>query len=219
MQHVDSFQYPALAWTREGQPFHPAPRCVGWRVFRCVTRGRPTLVYDAEGPLHLDLDCDFNALRECAGPGRYVLHQVDAGGSDVADAPAAYVTVPERESRPQANQNGQAAVQLALATQQQTIEVLSGLLTHLVNGTATLQKATAELLASGSDAVSIASGAGLPEHVAALMPKGDDAAKGGSGLEGLLNSPVVASALMGLAQAMQPPKPAPAPNPERKAES
>jgi hypothetical protein len=201
MPHVDSHQYPALAWSRDGQPFHPAPRCVGWRVYRCAGRGRPALVYEADGPLHLDLDCDFAALRECAGPGRYVLYQVDAGGTDIPDTPAAYVTIPDVAGRQQ-NTSEHGYVELALTTQQKTIDILSGLLTHFVEGTAALQRATAELLHSGTDAVSIASGAGLPEHVAALLPNGEQK---NQGLDGLLSSPVVASALMGLAQALKPP--------------
>lgn len=208
--HADSHRYPALAWNRDGQPFHPAPQCAGWRVYRLAGRGRPTLVYGREGPLHLDVDCDFEALRKCAGPGKYVLHQVDAGGSDIPEAPVAHVLITEQPEAEQAKREHD-YVALALQTQESTIAVLRELLIHLVNGTANLQKATAELLHSGTDAMSIASGAGLPEHIAALLPEA--MRRNGSGLDALLNSPMVASALMGLAQALKPAEPAAASQP------
>ena len=202
---VDTHRYPALAWNRDGQPFHPAPQCVGWRVYRAVGRGRPTLVYGPDGPLHLDLDCDFEALRQCAGAGKYLLRQVDAGGSDIQEVPAAQVTVPERHET-QHDRREHEYVELALRTQERTIELLRELLTSLVAGTANIQKATADMLHSGTDAMSIASGVGLPEHVAALLPEA--IRRNGSGVEALLSSPVVASALMGLAQALKPAEPA-----------
>lgn len=202
--HADSHRYPALAWNREGQPFHPAPQCVGWRVYRLAGRGRPTLVYGREGPLHLDVECDFEVLRKCAGPGKYVLHQVDAGGSDIPEAAIAHVLITEQPDAEQERRTHD-YVAIALQTQESTIAVLRDLLIHLVNGTANLQKATAELLHSGTDAMSIASGAGLPDHVAALLPEA--MRRNGSGVEALLNSPVVASALMGLAQALKPAEP------------
>jgi hypothetical protein len=203
--YTDSHRYPALAWNREGQPFHPAPQCAGWRVHRLAGRGRPSLVYGQDGPLHLDMDCDFEALRKCAGPGKYVLHQVDAGGSDIPETPVAHVTITELHQSEQARQEAD-YVALALRTQESTIAVLRDLLIHLVNGTANLQKATAELLGSGTDAMSIASGAGLPEHIAALLPEAQRSH--GGGVEALLSSPVVASALTGLAQALKPAAPA-----------
>ena len=193
----DAHRYPPLAWTRDGQPFHPAPSCAGWRVFRVMGRGRPALVFRGDGPLHLDMQCDFPALREAAGPGSYALHQVDATGTDIAETPAAYVTIPEPTPEPNPERD---YINLALRTQGQMLELLRDLLKELIHGTSNMQKATAELLSSGTDAVSIASGAGLPDHIAGLLTQGG---QDKNNLEVLLNSPVVVSTLAGLTKALQ----------------
>ena len=197
LQH-DPHSYPPLAWTREGQPFHPAPSCSGFRVFRAIGRGRPSLVYRDDGPLHVDLHCDFAALREVAGPGTYILHQVDANGTDIRDSPAAYVTIPKPEPEPNPERD---YINLAMRTQAQMLELLKELLKELVSGTCNMQRATADLLNSGTDAVSIASGAGLPDHIAGLLANGTEQQK--SNLEVLLSSPLVASTVAGLTKALQ----------------
>ena len=75
------------------------------------------------------------------------------------------------------------------------------LLTEMVQAQSQIQLATAELLRSGNDAVTVASGAGLPEHIAGLLanPKEQKSA-----VEALLNSPVMATALTAMAQALKP---------------
>ena len=78
--------------------------------------------------------------------------------------------------------------------------LLQDLLKELVHGTANMQKATAELLNSGTDAVSIATGAGLPDHIAGLLTQGGEDK---NNLEIFLNSPLVASTLGGLTQALK----------------
>ena len=195
----DSHGYPPLAWTQEGQPFHPAPNCVGFRVFRSGRRGRPELVYHDDGPLHVDLQCDFAMLRQLAGHGAYVLQQVDATGTDIQSTPKAFVVVPEPEVKPNPERD---YVNLALNTQGKMLELLRDLLKELIHGTANMQKATAELLSSGTDAVSIASGAGLPDYISSLLANGENG-QAKNNLEVLLNSPVVATTLAGLTKALQ----------------
>lgn len=200
MESQHTHRYPPLAWTDDGQPFYFSRECTGLRVHRINGRSRPKLVPTEHGPLHVEPDCDFVGLRAAAGPGQFVLYQVDATGTDIQKVPKAYVTIPEPPEKPNPERD---YVNLALRTQAQMLELLRDLLKELVHGTANMQKATAELLNSGTDAVSIASGAGLPDHIAGLLTQGESDKDNKNNLEIVLNSPLVASTLAGLTQALK----------------
>lgn len=214
-----------LAWTSDGDPFATHPDCDGWRVYKKTSRGRNEVVHGENGPLHIGLGCDITMLRETCGAGSYLLKQVDEKGQKVAGATDAHIVVKER-TQPNAEVSPATGLDKTLAlvrelvqSQDNTIQHLRTLVADVVNSTAQVQLATAELVRSGTDAVTVASGAGLPEHfehLATLL--GSTPKEQKSNVEALLNSPVVGSVLMGMAQALKP-KEAPAAKPAKPGDS
>jgi len=88
-----------LAFDKQGNPFsfHRRTRQLRVRLFRNPSaRGTCSHVLDADGsPLFIDADTEYPVFRQLVGnvPGLYRLDQCDDDGTEVDDAPAAYVTI------------------------------------------------------------------------------------------------------------------------------
>jgi hypothetical protein len=88
-----------LAFDKQGNPFsfHRRTRQLRVRLFRNPSaRGTCSHVLDADGsPLYIDADTEYPVFRQLVGnvPGLYRLDQCDDDGTEVDDAPAAYVTL------------------------------------------------------------------------------------------------------------------------------
>lgn len=88
-----------LAFDKQGNPFsfHRRTRQLRVRLFRNPSaRGTCSHVLDADGsPLYIDADTEYPVFRQLVGnvPGLYRLDQCDDDGTEVDDAPAAYVTI------------------------------------------------------------------------------------------------------------------------------
>lgn len=88
-----------LGFDKQGNPisFHRRTRLLRVRVFRAPSgRGTCSNVLDTDGSqLYIDADTEYPVFRQLVGnvPGLYRLDQCDDGGTEVDDAPAAYVTL------------------------------------------------------------------------------------------------------------------------------
>lgn len=97
-----------LAFDKQGNPFsfHRRTRQLRVRLFRNPSaRGTCSQVLDADGsPLHIDADTEYPVFRQLVGnvPGLYRLDQCDDDGTEVDDAPPAYITIdPPRNAQGQ----------------------------------------------------------------------------------------------------------------------
>jgi hypothetical protein len=77
----------------EGNPIDAAPDAVGWQVRRVVGRGRPRLLYAADGlPLFLPITAGVGELRRAVEvEGQYRLCPVDENRRAIAGARVAHV--------------------------------------------------------------------------------------------------------------------------------
>ncbi len=100
-----------LAFNYKGQRFAPPSEAAHWRVrrFRDGQRGALDIVLDADGlPLIVPIDVSIDGFRDAVRDqhGRYRLDALDAHQMPMADAEAAYVTVPQPRKIAEMSANG-----------------------------------------------------------------------------------------------------------------
>lgn len=91
-----------LAFDEQGTPIELPSAAVGWRVRKLRARGRPELVYSADGlPLILPIDASLIEFRSVVHEeGCYRLDPVDEQRRGVAEARSAYVRLALRPEPP-----------------------------------------------------------------------------------------------------------------------
>ena len=75
-----------LAWDQEGMPFQVPAGTVAWKVRRYTgSRGRPRVVFDEDGPVHLGLEARMGDLRRAVRneTGSYRLYPVNEAGEEL----------------------------------------------------------------------------------------------------------------------------------------
>ncbi len=125
-----------LAFDKQGNAFdlHRRTRQLRVRLFRNPSaRGTCSHVLDADGsPLYIDADTEYPVFRQLVGnvPGLYRLDQCDDDGTEVADAPAAYITIdPPRNAQSLGSANDDVsalAVIREMATVQREMAAIQG---------------------------------------------------------------------------------------------
>lgn len=163
-----------LAWDKSGQRFRVPDTAREWRVHRKADgRGRPSPIFTASGPLHIDIDASFETLAEAVKhkPGWYVLYGINEHGVVLADCPPAHVQVVTEVFRPQEPSGNESPTVSRLCTvieqfmlcSAQRDEAICGALGSLTSAVSDIQRSTAELIRASANGMDVVSGAGLPK--------------------------------------------------------
>ncbi len=220
VSNIESFK-PALAWNKNHKQFAVGPDAVGWRVYyKGGTRAQAAPIFTPSGPLHIPIDASFTDLARAGGEaGWYQLRATDADCQEIAHLEPAIVEVVDSrsygEEAPGAStevltqmmaQMAQVVDKLMTLVQQQTaasttmVQALAGSLTQnsrdSLDGFASVQRSTAELLKAGAEGYNVAAGVRLPPQLPS--PPEPAPAPQGKGLVDFLATPagtVVAKAI------------------------
>lgn len=175
---IKASEYLALAWDKNARRFRVPRVAVGWRVLRKQDggKGRPEPVFGLHGPVHIEIDAGFDALRAAVNdePGWYVLHAVDQDGVLLADVPAAHVYVSADARNTNGSNDVQTAAIMQLAStvervvsraserEQALVDALVQMTSRTYAGIQQIQESTSGLIRAAQAGYDIASGVSLP---------------------------------------------------------
>jgi hypothetical protein len=174
---------PPLAWDHQGLPFQPPPETIAWKVREYTGKpGRPGIVWDGTGPMHVELETTMQDFRKMVEPGSYRLYPVDQAGNELAPI-ACIEVVPEEDGEPRALARVERTpavvddelpalaapgriydiLERMIASRDAHDALLASMLTTMVQSTAAIQQSTAALLQAANTTVKVANGTTRPE--------------------------------------------------------